>query len=336
MDTKYADVAALGALFGSNATVMNDHTSYLNNVNLKEAAIKNLVFDESTKTYHYDISYKGYGIVEVDGRTVTTMDIDLEDTIYTRRLDNNTDLRGYIEDLELSELYKKREALFWDSLNNWTMDMGTIWLNSQVPFLGAAVELTTSDTFNDKYSAAGDMIKESPLGDIEEFGEIAESGVLDAFTSTVDSAMEFVSDKEDIESSIQRLRDKKEIGWFSTGTGFYYGKEGMEKMKVISYGRFDPKRARAISKWERDGFRKIGAPEYDAAAQSEKDQFLEALGGSDSTEYKMFFGGADISGMDIEELDSKARKISMIYDDKILTGTDGYSVKDRFNYYIQE
>ena len=50
----------------------------------------------------------------------------------------------------------------------------------------------------------------------------------------------------------------------------------------------------------------------------------------------MFFGGADISGMDIEELDSKARKISMIYDDKILTGTDGYSVKDRFNYYIQE
>ena len=180
------------------------------------------------------------------------------------------------------------------------------------------------------------MIKESPLGDIEEFGEIAESGALDAFTSTVDSAMQFMSDKEDIESSIQKLRDKKEIGWFSTGTGFYYGKEGMEKMNVISYGRFDPKRARAISKWERDGFKKIGAPEYDAAAQSEKDQFLEALGDSDSTEYKMFFGGADISGMDIEELDSKARKISMIYDDKILTGTDGYSVKDRFNYYIQE
>ena len=336
MDTKYAYVAALGALFGSNATVMNDHTSYLNNVNLKEAAIKNLVFDESTKTYHYDISYKGYGIVEVDGRTVTTMDIDLEDTIYTRRLDNNTDLRDYVEDLELSELYKKREALFWDSLNNWTMDMGTIWLNSQVPFLGAAVELTTSDTFNDRYSAAGDMIKESPLGDMEGFGEIAESGVLDAFTSTVDSAMEFVSDKEDIESSIQRLRDKKEIGWFSTGTGFYYGKEGMEKMKVISYGRFDPKRARAISKWERDGFRKIGAPEYDTADQSQKDQFSEALGGSDSTEYKMFFGGADISGMDIEELDSKARKIGMIYKEKILRGTSEFGVKDRFNYYIQE
>ena len=336
MDTKYADVAALGALFGSNATVMNDHTSYLNNVNLKEAAIKNLVFDESTKTYHYDISYKGYGIVEVDGRTVTTMDIDLEDTIYTRRLDNNTDLRDYVENLELSELYKKREALFWDSLNNWTMDMGTIWLNSQVPFLGAAVELTTSDTFNDKYSAAGDMIKESPLGDMEEFGEIAESGVLDAFTSTVDSAMEFVSDKEDIESSIQRLRDKKEIGWFSTGTGFYYGKEGMEKMHVISYGRFDPKRARAISKWERDGFRKIGAPEYDTADESQKKKFSEALGGTESTEYKMFFGGADISGMDIEELDSKARKIGMIYKEKILGGKSEFGAKDRFNYYIQE
>lgn len=336
MDTKYAYVAALGALFGSNATVMNDHTSYLNNVNLKEAAIKNLVFDESTKTYHYDISYKGYGIVEVDGRTVTTMDIDLEDTIYTRRLDNNTDLRDYVEDLELSELYKKREALFWDSLNNWTMDMGTIWLNSQVPFLGAAVELTTSDTFNDRYSAAGDMIKESPLGDMEGFGEIAESGVLDAFTSTVDSAMEFVSDKEDIESSIQRLRDKKEIGWFSTGTGFYYGKEGMEKMHVISYGRFDPKRARAISKWERDGFRKIGAPEYDTADESQKKKFSEALGGTESTEYKMFFGGADISGMDIEELDSKARKIGMIYKEKILGGKSEFGAKDRFNYYIQE
>jgi len=126
------------------------------------------------KRSHYDISYKGYGIVEVDGRTVTTMDIDLEDTIYTSRLDNNTDLRGYIEDLELSELYKKREALFWDSLNNWTMDMGTIWLNSQVPFLGAAVELTTSDTFNDKYSAAGDMIKESPLDNVETFNKFAE------------------------------------------------------------------------------------------------------------------------------------------------------------------
>ncbi len=336
MDTKYADVAALGALFGSNATVMNDHTSYLNNVNLKEAAIKNLVFDESTKTYHYDISYKGYGIVEVDGHTVTTMDIDLEDTIYTRRLDNNTDLRDTIEDLELSELYKKREALFWDSLNNWTMDMGTMWLNSQVPFLGAAVEFTTSDTFNDKYSAAGDMIKESPLDNVETFNKFAESGVFDSFTSTVDSAMEFVSDKEDIESSIKKIRDKKEIGWFSTGSGFYYGKEGMEKMKVISYGRFDPKRARAISKWERDGFRKIGAPEYDTADQSQKDQFSEALGDPDSREYKIFFGGADISGMDIEELDSKARKIGMIYDDKILTGTDGYSAKDRFNYYIQE
>ena len=315
MDTKYADVAALGALFGSNATVMNDHTSYLNNVILKEAAIKNLVFDESTNTYHYDISYKGYGIVEVDGRTVTTMDIDLEDTIYTRLLDNNTDLRDYIENLELSELYKKREALFWDSLNNWTMDMGTMLLNRQVPFLGAAVEFTTSDTFNDRYSAGGDMIKESPLGEIEGFGEIAESGAFDAFTSTVDSAMQFMSDKEDIESSIQRLRDKKEIGWFSTGTGFYYGKEGMEKMNVISYGRFDPKRARAISKWKRDGFRKIGAPEYDTADQSQKDQFSEALGDPDSTEYKIFFGGADISGMDIEELDSKARKIGMIYDD---------------------
>lgn len=336
MDTKYADVAALGALFGSNATVMNDHTSYLNNVILKEAAIKNLVFDESTKTYHYDISYKGYGIVEVDGRTVTTMDIDLEDTIYTRRLDNNTDLRDYIEDFELSELYKKREALFWDSLNNWTMDMGTMLLNKQVPFLGAAVEFTTSDTFNDRYSAGGDMIKESPLGEIEGFGEIAESGAFDAFTSTVDSAMQFMSDKEDIESSIQRLRDKKEIGWFSTGTGFYYGKEGMEKMNVISYGRFDPKRARAISKWERDGFRKIGAPEYDTADESQKKKFSEALGGSDSTEYKIFFGGADISGMDIEELDSKARKISMIYDNEILTDTDGYGAKDKFNQYIQE
>lgn len=335
MDTKYADVAALGALFGSNAIVMNDHTSYLNNVILKEAAIKNLVFDESTNTYHYDISYKGNGIVEVDGRTVTTMDIDLEDTIYTRLLDNNTDLRDYIENLELSELYKKREALFWDSLNNWTMDMGTMLLNRQVPFLGAAVEFTTSDTFNDRYSAGGDMIKESPLGEIEGFGEIAESGAFDAFTSTVDSAMQFMSDKEDIESSIQRLRDKKEIGWFSTGTGFYYGKEGMEKMNVISYGRFDPKRARAISKWERDGFRKIGAPEYDTADQSKKYQFSEALGGSDSTEYKIFFGGADISGMDIEELDSKARKISMIYDDNIYEPR-GFSLKDRFNQFIQE
>ena len=148
--------------------------------------------------------------------------------------------------------------------------------------------------------------------------------------------MQFMSDKEDIESSIQRLRDKKEIGWFSTGTGFYYGKEGMEKMNVISYGRFDPKRARAISKWERDGFRKIGAPEYDTADQSQKDQFSEALGGSDSTEYKIFFGGADISGMDIEELDSKARKIGMIYKEKILGGKSEFGAKDRFNYYIQE
>jgi hypothetical protein len=334
--TKYADVAALGALFGSNATVMNEHTSYLNNVNLKEAAIKNLVFDESTKTYHYDISYKGYGIVEVDGRTVTTMDIDLEDTIYTRMLDNNTDLRDTIEDLELSELYKKREALFWDSLNNWTMDMGTIWLNSQVPFLGAAVEFTTSDTFNDRYSAGGDMIKESPLGDIEEFGEIAESGALDAFTSTVDSAMQFMSDKEDIESSIQKLRDKKEIGWFSTGSGFYYGKEGMEKMKVISYGRFDPKRAIALSKWEKDGLQKIVAPGYDTVEKTKKDAFLALLGDSDSTEYKIFFGGADISEMDIEELDSKVRKIGMLYDDKILTETSGFSAKDQFYQYIQE
>lgn len=336
MDIKYADLAALGALFGSNAIIMNEHTSYLNDVKLNEAAIKNLVFDESTNTYYYNISYKGFGTASADGHTVTRMIIDLEDNIYTRRLDNNTHLRDHIEDLELSELYKKREALLMDSLGNWTMDMSTMWLNSQVPFLGSAVEFTTSDTFNDRYSAAGNMIKESPLGDIEGFGEIAESGALDAFTSTVDSAMQFMSDKEDIESSIQRLRDKKEIGWFSTGTGFYYGKEGMEKMNVISYGRFDPKRARAISKWERDGFRKIGAPEYDTANQSQKDQFLEALGDSGSTEYKIFFGGADISGMDIEELDSKTKKISMIYDDKILKGKDGYSAKDRFNYYIQE
>jgi len=180
------------------------------------------------------------------------------------------------------------------------------------------------------------MIKESPLGDIEEFGEIAESGALDAFTSTVDSAMQFMSDKEDIESSIQKLRDKKEIGWFSTGSGFYYGKEGMEKMKVISYGRFDPKRAIALSKWEKDGLQKIVAPGYDTVEKTKKDAFLALLGDSDSTEYKIFFGGADISEMDIEELDSKVRKIGMLYDDKILTETSGFSAKDQFYQYIQE
>ena len=78
------------------------------------------------------------------------------------------------------------------------------------------------------------------------------------------------------------------------------------------------------------------APGYDTVEKTKKDAFLALLGDSDSTEYKIFFGGADISEMDIEELDSKVRKIGMLYDDKILTETSGFSAKDQFYQYIQE
>ena len=262
MNEKRNELAALVAFFGSNAIVMNEQTSYFKSLKLNEAAIKNLIFNESTGTYYYDISYKGYGVLDVDGHTVTKMDIDLEDTIYTDIIGSTTELSGIFKTLELNDLYKKREELLKDSFENWMIDMSTFGLKDQIPLAGAVLELATSDTLNDRYSAAGDVIKESPLGNVEILNEFAESGTWDVITSNADSVMGYFSDKEDIDTAIKKYINEEEADWFSTGSVFYYGKEGDSKTRLISYGRDEPKIARAISKLEKDGLQKTLNLEY--------------------------------------------------------------------------
>ena len=333
MATKYIDLAALGVFFGSNAIIMNEQTSYFQNLNLNEASIKNLTFNEALGTYYYDISYKGYGVIGVDGHTVTTMDLDLEDTIYTDIIRSTTKLREDIEDFEINELYKKREELLKDSFKNWMTDMSTIGLSSQVPFIGATLDFLTSDTYNDRYSAAGDMIKESPLGGIETFENLAESDYLDAITSSADSVTSYFSDKEDIDTMLENIKKKKEADWFSTGSAFYYGKEGSEKRKLVSYGRYDPEIAIAMSKLEKEGFKGVLDLKYDS--NNEADEFIKAIGGKNSTEYKIFFGGADISEMPIDEFDRKVSHMSHEYGQRIIDKND-FSAKDRFKQYLGE
>ena len=340
MNEKHNEFAALVAFFGSNAIVMNEQTSYFRSLKLNEAAIKNLIFNESTGTYYYDISYKGYGVLEVDGHTVTKMDIDLEDTIYTDIIGSTTELSGILKTLELNELYKKREELLKDSFENWMIDMSTFGLKDQIPLAGAVLELVTSDKLNDGYSAAGDVIKESPLGNVEIFNEFAESGTWDVITSNADSVMGYFSDKEDIDTAIKKYINEEEGDWFSTGSVFYYGKEGDSKRRLISYGRDEPKIARAISKLEKDGLQKTLNLEYYDKVDGEdgvnKKNFEKALGGEGSTEYKMFFGGENISDMPIEEFSEHVKHITYVYDRDIYTQDNDFSIKDEFKKYLKE
>ena len=137
----------------------------------------------------------------------------------------------------------------------------------------------------------------------------------------LDAIAEYTERNEQIEKELAEVKRGQEASWFSTGSVMYYDGD-KSTMQLLCMGRYKTGAGMAIGKWEKVGLKGL----------LDLDEDLYSSAESNTDNYKLYYGGADISNMDISELDNAVHSISNRYPKK----SSDADFKDRIMDYIKE
>ena len=147
----------------------------------------------------------------------------------------------------------------------------------------------------------------------------------------LDAIAEYTERNEQIEKELAEVKRGQEASWFSTGSVMYYDGD-KSTMQLLCMGRYKTGAGMAIGKWEKVGLKGL----------LNLDDRLNKTFEEDSIEGKLYTGGADISSMDISELDDAVQSISEQYGKKAddfdadFNADFNVDFKDRIMDYIKE
>ena len=334
--TKEDSMLALASFFASNAIALKDNTSFYKRCLLSEVNISNLQIDnEFTGSYSYDIEFSGLAYVNVDSgmHSETTIKLDSKVNVTTEIALNNNMLENYLSQVKINELLGEKSRLPLEVLNNVMMDLALLGISGANEKVGAVAKFGVAmlnGGMTDKHDAAKELLENSGYEELESIKKIkgvVDSEAVEGTAILLDAIAEYTERNEQIEKELAEVKRGQEASWFSTGSVMYYDGD-KSTMQLLCMGRYKTGAGMAIGKWEKVGLKGLLDLDEDLYSSTEEEK--------NTDNYKLYYGGADISNMDISELDNAVHSISEEYSDKVQRGNFGNDFKDRIKDYIKE